>query len=322
MKKILLSTLACAFLLTGCGTIPKLENGEEVVAEIDGKSFTANDLYLKLKSYYGTSALVDMINTQIAEKEIETDDDARKYAKSELENIKYQYELYNMDFEEALKQANETEDELLDEIILQYKKDKVVENYVKDQITDEEIQSYYDENIFGDMTAKHILITPDVTNDMSDDEKAMKENEALSKAQDLIKQLNDGADFEELAKENSDDAGTASQGGLISGFSKVGSNSVVPVFWEAAYNLKDNEYTSEPVKSTYGYHIILKVSQNERPSLEDTRDDIKDTLAEEKLTNDTNLSEKSWVEIRKKYNLNIIDSDIKKIYDQTIESYK
>ena len=129
MKKILLSTLACAFLLTGCGTIPKLENGEEVVAEIDGKSFTANDLYLKLKSYYGTSALVDMINTQIAEKEIETDDDARKYAKSELENIKYMYNLLRknldretIDFVISLEKQVDSRDDIVT-IVYDTKKD-------------------------------------------------------------------------------------------------------------------------------------------------------------------------------------------------------
>lgn len=323
MKKNLLSVLACLFLITGCGTIPKLENGEEVVAEIDGKSFTADELYQDLKNSYGTSALVNMIDNEIAEKEIETNEDAKEYAQTELENLKYQYELYQMDFDAALKQANyESEDELLDEIILQYKKDKVVENYIKDQLTDEEIENYYNENIFGEMSAKHILIMPDVTSDMSDDEKAMKENEALSKAKELITKLNEGADFDTLAKENSEDQGSASQGGLISGFTKTGTNSVVAEFWDAAYNLKDGEYTSEPVKSTYGYHIILKVSQNERPSLEDSKDDILDTLAEQKLTADSNLSATAWAEIRKNYKLNIIDSDMKKIYDETIENYE
>ena len=323
MKKKLLSIMACILLLTGCGKIPKLENGEEVVAEIDGKSFTANELYDDLKTSYGTTFLVNMIDNYIANKEIETDDSAKGYAKNELENLKKQYELYQMDFEAAMKQAGyETEDQLLDEIILQYKKDKVVENYAKDQISNEEVENYYNENIFGEITAKHILIKPETTTDMSDDDKKAKEEEALNKAKDLINLLNNGADFDTLAKENSADTGSASEGGLIKDFTKVGDNSVVTEFWDAAYNLKDGEYTSEPVKSSFGYHIILKVSQNERPSLEDTKDDILDTLVTNKLKNDDNLSAKYWSEIRKKYNLNIIDSNIKKVYDDTIKNYE
>ncbi len=323
MKKKLLSIMACILLLTGCGKIPKLENGEEVVAEIDGKSFTANELYDDLKTSYGTTFLVNMIDNYIANKEIETDDSAKEYAKNELENLKKQYELYQMDFEAAMKQAGyETEDQLLDEIILQYKKDKVVENYAKDQISNEEVENYYNENIFGEITAKHILIKPETTTDMSDDDKKAKEEEALNKAKDLINELNNGADFDTLAKENSADTGSASEGGLIKDFTKVGDNSVVTEFWDAAYNLKDGEYTSEPVKSSFGYHIILKVSQNERPSLEDTKDDILDTLVTNKLKSDDNLSAKYWSEIRKKYNLNIIDSNIKKVYNDTIKNYE
>lgn len=323
MKKKLLSIIACTLLLTGCGKIPKLENGEEVVAELDGKSFTANELYEDLKNSYGTSFLVNMIDNHIANEEIETDDAAKDYAKSELETLKYQYELYQMDFESAMKQAGyESEDQLLDEIILQYKRDKVVENYAKEQISNDEVQKYYDENIFGEITARHILIKPETTSTMTDEEKSAKEEEALNKAKDLINQLNDGADFETLAKENSADEGSASEGGLIKDFTKVGENSVVEEFWNAANNLNDGEYTSEPVKSQFGYHIILKVSQNERPSLDDTKDDILTTLVEDKLQAEQNLSAKYWAEIRKKYNLNIIDSDIKKVYDDTVASYE
>lgn len=323
MKKKLLSIIACALLLTGCGKIPKLENGEEVIAELDGKSFTANDLYEDLKNSYGTSLLVNMIDNHIANEEIETDEAAKEYAESELENLKYQYELYQMDFDSAMKQAGyESEDQLLDEIILQYKKDKVVENYAKEQISNDEVQKYYDENIFGEITARHILIKPETNSNMSEDEKKAKEEEALNKAKDLINQLNDGSDFETLAKENSADEGSASEGGLIKDFTKVGENSVVEEFWNAASNLNDGEYTSEPVKSQFGYHIILRVSQNDRPSLDDTRDDILTTLVENQLQADQNLSAKYWADIRKKYNLNIIDSDIKKVYDDTVASYK
>ena len=323
MKKNLLGVLTLTLLLTGCGKIPKLENGQEVVAEIDGKSFAVEELYDDMKVTYGTTFLVNMIDNYIADKEIKTDDDAKAYAESELENLKYQYELYQMDFDDAMKQSGyENEDQLLDEIILQYKKDKVVENYVKKQIKDEEIEEYYNENIFGEITARHILIKPETTSEMTEEQIKEKEEEALNKAKDLIKQLNEGAKFEDLAKEHSADTGSASEGGLIKDFTKSGENSVVAEFWNAASELKDGKYTSEPVKSTFGYHIILRVSQNERPTLKDSKENILDTLAEKKLTDDQNLSVKTWVEIRNDYNLKIVDSDIKKVYDETIKSYE
>lgn len=318
-KKILCSAIICLLLITGCGKIPKLANGEEAVAEIEGKKFSAEELYQKMKGTYGTNALVNMIDAYIADKEFETDDDAKSYAKNELATIKSQYEMYGMDFKAALEQAGyESEDKLLDEIITEYKKDKVLKNYLKENIDEEEAKKYYDENVFGEMTVRHILITPDTNSEMSEEDKKNAEEDALNRAKDIINKLNDGANFEDLAKEYSKDTGSASEGGLIKDFTK---ETVVAEFWNASYDLKDGEYTSEPVKSSYGYHIILKVSQNEKPSYDDSKDDILGKLAEEKLNNDSTLSAKTWNDIRKKkYKLNIVDSDINKKYDETVES--
>lgn len=320
-KKILCSAIICLLLITGCGKIPKLSNGEEAVAEIEGKKFSAEELYQKMKGVYGTNILVNLIDSYIADKEIETNDDAKEYAKNELATLKSQYEMYNMDFKAALEQAGyENEDKLLEEMITEYKKDKVLKNYLKDKIDEKEVKSYYDENIFGEMTVRHILITADVTNEMSDEEKKNAEEDALNRAKDIINKLNDGQKFEDLAKEFSKDTGSASEGGLIKDITK---ESVVPEFWEGAYNLNEGEYSKEPVKSTYGYHIILKESQNEKPSLEDKKDDILEKLVEKKLQEDTKLSTTTWNEIRKeKYKLNIVDDDLNKKYNETIENMK
>ena len=53
-KKLFLIAVA-ALLVTGCVKVPKLENGEEVFAELDGKQYTANELYEDLKSNYGVN---------------------------------------------------------------------------------------------------------------------------------------------------------------------------------------------------------------------------------------------------------------------------
>ena len=145
------------------------------------------------------------------------------------------------------------------------------------------------------------------------------EEEALNKAKELIKKLDDGEDFATLAKDNSADEGTASEGGLFANFTKQG---VVSEFFDAAYALKDNEYTKEPVKTTYVYHIILKISQNEKPSLDTVKDDIKDTLVTNKLDSDKKLSVTAWDEIRSKYNMSINDDKLKSNYTTIIDSYK
>ena len=321
MKKKLLVVLgACLLTVTGCGKVPKLENGQEVVASIDGFNLTAEDLYEELKDANGVNIIINKIDEYIADKEIKGSKEAEEYAKKQIESLKAQYEMYNMDFSAALKSNGyANEDELAKEIALSYKKDEVVKKYLESKLTDEEINEYYNSEIFGEMTVRHILIKPSTTDDMSDEDKKKAEEEALNKAKELIKKLDDGEDFATLAKENSADEGTASEGGLFANFTKQG---VVSEFFDAAYALKDNEYTKEPVKTTYGYHIILKISQNEKPSLDTVKDDIKDTLVTNKLDSDKKLSVTAWDEIRSKYNMSINDDKLKSNYTTIIDSYK
>ena len=314
-KLTLLGVTMCSVLLltTGCGEVAKLKNGKEVVGKIKGYTITAEDLYAELKEQGGSQVFTNMIDNYIANKEIKSNEDAEDYANSQLEAYKSQYEQQGQDFNEVLVSSGyKNEQQFKEELILSYKKDKVVENYLKDELTDEEIQDYYDENIFGDMTVRHILIKPDTDTDASDEDQEKAEEKAKKEAENIIKKLDKGEKFEDLAKEYSDDEGTKEDGGLLENFSK---DSVVTEFWDASYKLKDGEYTKEPVKSEYGYHVILRVSQKEKPKLKEVKDTIKETLVTNKLSSDTTLKTTTWVNIRKKYNLNIEDSEIKDGYD-------
>lgn len=318
MKKTLLTLGVCALTigLVGCGQTPTLKNGEEVVASVDGKKFTAEDLYQELKAQGGQATLVNMIDEVIVNKEIETDEDAETYAESQLESYKSSYESYGQDFNDALNQAGyKDEDDFKDALILEYKKQVIAENYVKDQITDAEIEEYYEDNIYGDIEARHILISPETTDDMSDEEKDEAEEKAKKEAEDIIKKLDDGESFADLAKEYSDDSGTASNGGKLT----VTYGDVVDEFWDAVSKLKNKTYTEEPVKSEYGYHIIYRINQKDKPSLNDVRDDIIDDLTEEKLNNDSSLQTEALDELRKKYNLKINDSDLEEAYNDSIK---
>lgn len=316
-KKIFALVLVATLMLTGCGKIATLKNGEEVVAKLDGKSITAEDLYDELKKQGGAITLTNMIDAFVVNKEIKTDDDAKSYADSQLSSYKKSYQSYGQDFNAALTSAGYAdENEFKDELILEYKKNIVTENYVKDELTDDEIQKYYDDNIYGDIEARHILISPNTKDDMTDDEKDKAEEKAKKEAEDIIKKLDEGEDFADLAKEYSDDEGTASKGGKLT----VTYGSVVDEFWDGVNELKDGEYSKEPVKSEYGYHIIYRIKQKEKPKLDDVKDDVIDKLTEEKINNDSTLQTRALVALRKKYNLEISDDELKKSYDNSINS--
>lgn len=320
MKKKLFALFLCSAFLctTGCGHKVELKDGKEVVASVDGNKITAEELFDELKSQYGTNTLINMIDDFIADTEIEDSDEATKYAKAQVASMKQQYEAYGYNFSDVLAQYGyKSEDDLVDVYTKSYKKEEVVKNYLKEhKVTDDEIQKYYDEEIYGDYSAKHILIKSTATSDMTDEEKEKAEKDAKAKALEVVQKLNDGAEWSTLVKEYSEDTGSVDSDGLIENFTK---GDVVDSFFNATVGLKNNEYTKEPVKSTYGYHVILRISATEKPSLEDKKNEILDALVENYLDNEDNLYNTTWVEIRKSYNLEINDSTIENGYNAIIK---
>lgn len=298
----------------------KLKDGKEIIASIEGKEITSEELFDELKRQYGTNILVNTIDDYIANKEIIDTDAAKKYASAQLAQLKQYYESRGYDFKTILaNNGYDSEDDLLKDFISDYKKDKVVENYISNHLTDDEINAYYENEIHGKLNVKHILIKPAnaTTSSSTTEEKTAAEEAAKARAQEVIQKLNEGAAWTDLVNEYSDDTASIADEGLIEIEDK---NSVVEEFYNASIALNDNEYTKEPIKSTYGYHVILRVSQGEKPSLEDSKENIKSNLVTNKLSADSTLGDKTWVEIRKDYKLQLNDTKIEKIYNSIVDS--
>lgn len=321
MKRRILLSLMCVCLLTtltGCKQIPKLENGEEVVASINEKQFTANELYTELKKQGGTSILVNMVDNYIINKEIEDSKNAIDYAEALIKQYKANFEAQGEDFNTALISSGyENETAFKEVLITDYKRNEVTEKYIKETITETDLKNYYDKNVSDELSVKHILIAPSVKDGASADEKKQAEKDALEKAKSLIEQLNNGADFNTLAKENSADEATKNNGGIINNVVK---EKYVTEFYDAAYALENEKYTSEPVKTEYGYHIIYKISHTAKQSFEEMKNTLYDDVVKNKLASDKNLEYKIWTDIRSKYNLTINDSIINNVYNTTIKN--
>ena len=321
-KKYLLLLLCLPLLVTGCKYEPKLVDGKEVVVELDGKQFTAEEFYEELKDINGTGVLINLVNNYITEQELteEMEKEALEQAQAELESYKAYYgdEWNNVLVSNDLK----NEKDFLNSLEDSYKQSLVLEKYLEtDVIKEEEIQEYYDNDIYGEVTVRHILIIPDVDDDMTSTEKEDAKAKALEEAKKIIEKLDRAENVEEkfieLAKEESDDT-TASEGGLIENFTN---ENMDESFWEASLNLEDGKYTTEPVESQYGYHIIYKISQKEKPSLDDVKDKVIENLINE-LLSEKNASLVYWAGLREKYNMNILDEVIKDSYDSTMKLYK
>ena len=322
MKKLTkLLILPVAILsLVGCGKVPVLENGQEAVATTSVGSISANDLYDKLKNTYGNAVLIEMIDTLILEDKYDETDDEKEYVKEQVAELEKVAETNGMTFLSYINYYGFEDKEAVENyFVLNYRRDLAVNDYVKSTIKDKEVEKYYKENIFGDIRAKHILIEPETLTGMTTEEIADAKKEAEKTAKDIIKKLKDGEDFDKLAKEYSDDKSNADKGGDLGWFN---TGEMEKEFEKASFELKKGKYTTTPVETSYGYHIIYKTDEKAKPELKDVKDEILDTLVEEKLANDTTLYTTALEEIRKDVELSIEDSFLKDAYKDYLKQLK
>ena len=321
MKKIIKIT-TCIFvvclLVTACGNKANLKDNNTIVKTDEGK-ISADDFYQEMKDKYGVSLLIDMIDHKILDKKYKTDKEEETSIDSQIEQMKSQYNNDEEAFKAAITQylGVKDEEELRSMLSLEYKRNLAIEDYVKKSIKDDEVKKYYDKEIIGDMKVRHILIKPDVNDEMSEEEKQNAEAKALKEAEDIIKKLDKGEDFSSLAKEYSDDTGSANDGGLIDYFNK--DDNMDEAFLNASIDLKKDEYSKEPVKSSFGYHIILKLDQKAKPKLKKVKKEILESLANEKLNNEATLRYNALMEIRKEAGVDFKDSELKKAYDDSMK---
>ena len=293
-----------------------------------------------------------MIDKEILNTIYKDDESIEKQAANQIESLKKQY---SDNWEETLKSAGyEDEAELKEYFVLNYQRNQAIEDKVKGSIKDDEINAYYKENTVGDISAKHILIKVDTDSEdgLTDDEAKKKAEEEIitikpeidklkgelqevtdkiqvyeksisektteinAMEREIIKKLDKGEDFDTLAKENSDDTGSKEKGGDLGYFNK---GDMVEEFENAAYKLKVNEYTKEPVKTTYGYHIILKTGEKDKPKLKEVKDNIIKALTDEKLDEDKALQVTALDDLRKSYGLKFKDAKLKKNYNNYIK---
>lgn len=314
---MMLLLLVITITMTGCGKVPKLKNGQDAVVTLNGNNISVDTLYNEMKERYALSILLDLTDTEILNQKYKDTEEIKTDIQEEVDLWVLQYG--QGDESKLLQQIGMNSiDEFRDYIKLLYKRNLAIEDYAKSIVKDDEINKLYEEKIFGDINAKHILIAPEVTSSMTDAEKIAAEDEALKKANELITKLKNGEDFSNLAREYSDDESNASDGGTLT---NIVHGSMVEEFEEAVKNLEIGKYTETPVKTTYGYHIIYKESQKEKPELKTVKEDIIEEIAREKLKDKT-LQITALEELRKEYKVDIQDDSLKTQYENYLQYSK
>lgn len=255
MKKKLAVVVLGAFLVTGlfgCGNkVPEgtvaTVNGAPISQEMLDANYTQ---YLQMFQMYGADITTDEVKVaaqkaalesltaqellrQEAEKRgLEVNDEEVEAGLQKLADTYYSGSMD--DLKAAVEQSKMTMD-----AYKQMLKDSLLQDKLRQALVDEP-------EVVDVVKARHILINAETEN-------------AEQVAQDIITQLDNGADFATLAKEKSQDPGSAANGGDLGYFAVTGvtTSKMVDEFSKAAQELEAGEYSKTPVKTQFGYHIIL-----------------------------------------------------------------
>ena len=317
MKKKLIIMVLTVSLVTGCGkSIPKLDNGQEALIEFgDGTSYSVDEVWEEVKETYALDVVLDKIDKKILEEEYaDREDEVQEYVDTYETSLRASYvdESGNYDEESLNNQlmayGYNSIDEYLEQVRISYLQSLAATDYAKSLLTDKEIEDYYDDEVVGDIDCVHILVKPDSDSDEDDEAALEKAEEIIAAIQEDVKSGTSIADA--FKKYEDDDEVTYHESGY---FNK---GEMESAFEEAAYDLAVDDYTLEPVKTSYGYHIIYKVDEKEKDVLDDVREDIEDTLAEEKLSDDASLSVNALIELRDTYGVTWYDSELEDAYNK------
>ncbi|HIF54171.1 MAG TPA: peptidylprolyl isomerase [Methylococcaceae bacterium] len=267
-KRIIPLVLASSYILTACNALDNSSSAttvakEDAIAAVNGQ-------------YISKASFAQM------EKEITQRSPNHTFPKEQLIEELIQRELLIQD---AVNKKLDQDAEFTARLVTiknSLLSQAAVQNYIKSNpVTDAEIEAEYNKNISEASTeykARHILL------------KTEKEAKAL------IKELTAGADFIALAKAKSTGPSGA-KGGDLGWFT---ANQMVGPFSEATIALEDGQFSSEPVQSQFGWHIILKEGSRELnpPSLESVKARIRPALQRQK-TQDfmDNLRQQAKIEI-------------------------
>ena len=294
--------------------IATLKDGTQPVATLDGKNITADDLYTSMKNYYSVKVFLNNFDKLILNKKYHDTDEMKKEIQSTAD---YYYQVYEKNYgytkDKFLSEYGfATEADFLESLSLDYRRNKYYEEYAKSLVTDKEIEKYYENDVFGDVDSKHILVS--IKKDSDTD--GLTDSEAKALAEEIIGKLNNGTSWDDIITEYGDKI-THEELGY-----QAFNASLESAYLKECKDLAVGSYSKTPVLTSYGYHIVYKIAQKDKPELNNIKDDVIEVLAKEKKNNDTNLYYKALINLREEAKLEITDTKLKDEYNDYINSYK
>lgn len=280
------SAFLLALNLTGCSK----SNNTEVAQYGKNKKVTQEEFYKAIKTSLSSKTILanlliyDALNEQYGKKL------SSKTVNQEYNNYK---ERYGDQFASFLSQNGYTTTSFRRMIKINLLSKIALKAQIKP--TNKQLKKEW-KTYSPSVTAQHILTTDKNT------------------ANTVIQKLNNGTSFASLAQKYSVDSSSSSNDGKISAFNKD-NKQLDSSFKEAAYKLKNGEYTTTPVKTTNGYEIIKMIKHPSKGSFEENKQDLINNLYDKWATNST-VMKNVISQTLKDQKVQIKDKDLESALDQ------
>lgn len=287
--------------------IAKLKNGSEPIVKVGSEYITADTLYENMKEYYNISILLDEIDSLILENKYELNSEDEKEIEETADYYISSYESYYGYTEEEFLNSKgfDSRDDFIEYLTLDYRRSLYFNSYLESIISEEEIEKYYEDNVFADIDANTIYVSIDT--ESSDDTDLIKE---------ILNKLNSGKTYEEV-KDEYEKKATFTERGYVSFDTEIDSEIL-----DELKSLKDGEYSKDYIETDSGYYVVFRLQSKEKAEFEDVKERIIEKIKIEKQEEDENIYYKSLIILREQAGLSFKDTVLEKKYENFKKQYE
>lgn len=299
-------------LVIGLGVMYVINNTGKTVAKIGLKSITTADMYKAMENYYSSDIALQEIDKVILKGKYKLNEEELDEVKKAADNYISQYEQYGYTKEDFLSENGfKNYDEFVDMLSIDYKRTIYYYDFLEKKLEEDAVKKYYDENAFGKVNTKHILVK---TSDTITDE------QALNVANEIIGKLNEGEEFDSLAEKYS----TENENIITEDLGEKGAfDNLESSYVDAMKELEKGKYTVTPVKTSYGYHVIYCVDKTEKTDKISRKDRmaIVYELAQDIIAEDSDLYSKALISMREEAKVKFKNKRLKEQYETYCNQY-
>lgn len=280
--------------------------GHETIATFKGGKLTKNEMYNEMEKQFPISYVLELTDKEILEKIYDLTDEQKEEIDEQANSILTMYQNYGYTEEQFLEENGfKTKEDFVEYMEFDFRRNLCVIDYYKTLLPKEDIENYYNDNVYGEINTKHMLVAVSDT---------VTDKQALATANEILAKLKAGTSFDDVANEYKDKITVENVD-----FDSFNESSLAKEYVDASKKLEKDTYTTKAVKTEFGYHIIYCINKNDKPSLDEVENDIVEVLGKDLENEDQYIRYKALIKLREDKKLKFKNKELEKEYEDYCE---